>query len=818
MATKKKKKSKTKKPTDLQIARSNGKFTFKWKTGEKYEGQRLWYRVKGPNGWFNWIPRNLPAKTTSLTIELPLNQIAPDGMKLHAVQFKVQGWAKDKPDSEWNSCTYTLKKPNKPSLSMSILSQESASFTFSVVADKTKPEAFERTEYMTALSGGTATPTWSAPVNGGASGTLTYRENSTQVASGSHTRWFRVRARGYRGDTEWVTSKRVYAKPRPANIIKTSYTQDGSGVHGWFQWNSSYDTAYPIDSTAAEYVEVVPDANVSLPAGELQWKSAGGLSGARATDSVSFNIDHAIDDDKVVFVRVNTTHENWTTNSVPKILVKGNLVAPDAPVLSDQDPEQYTVTVTADNNSEVADSFLVVSYKSDTQSQIDIGIIPHGQSSVNVRCPAWGSENKSFGVRAVVGSYTQTVRADNVRIYNVSASMTSKGIRWTDGNLPVAPGNVTVTATDVVGSVRVGWKWSWSKADSAEITWSDHEDAWESTDEPESYIVSNLHASQWNIAGLELGKTWHVRVRLIDGSGEDDVKGPWSPIEHIDLASAPAIPILTLSSEKELNGQKMSVITMDDILTAYWSYITTDGSGQAYAEICEAEIVDGTIEYGRVIAKTESAQHIDIDPKDPLIGWSAGDTKLLCVRVASGSGKSSPGWSAPVSVSVADPITAQITETSLVDEEIVENPQTYTGDIVSFESENLAPEAKSLKVALDPIQSLNGYDKPWVGGAGKNKLPITATTQTINGVTFTVNNDGTVTANGTATADAVFYLNKTTDPIEIPAGQYWISGITGSMQGSWTTFMIGWGDYAGYYPAGRAVSLLQPWLTYPSPP
>lgn len=40
-----------------------------------------------------------------------------------------------------------------------------------------------------------------------------------------------------------------------------------------------------------------------------------------------------------------------------------------------------------------------------------------------------------------------------------------------------------------------------------------------------------------------------------------------------------------------------------------------------------------------------------------------------------------------------------------------------------------------------------------------NMLPNTATTQTINGVTFTVNSDGTVTANGTATANAVLKIS-----------------------------------------------------------
>lgn len=41
---------------------------------------------------------------------------------------------------------------------------------------------------------------------------------------------------------------------------------------------------------------------------------------------------------------------------------------------------------------------------------------------------------------------------------------------------------------------------------------------------------------------------------------------------------------------------------------------------------------------------------------------------------------------------------------------------------------------------------------------GKNLLQINATTQTVNGVTFTINNNGTVTCNGTATNNIFFAL------------------------------------------------------------
>ena len=56
-----------------------------------------------------------------------------------------------------------------------------------------------------------------------------------------------------------------------------------------------------------------------------------------------------------------------------------------------------------------------------------------------------------------------------------------------------------------------------------------------------------------------------------------------------------------------------------------------------------------------------------------------------------------------------------------------------------------------LKVSVDAVQDLHGYDHPWVGGAGKNKLPLTVTDGTRSGVTISKTDDGKVKLNGTAT-------------------------------------------------------------------
>lgn len=79
--------------------------------------------------------------------------------------------------------------------------------------------------------------------------------------------------------------------------------------------------------------------------------------------------------------------------------------------------------------------------------------------------------------------------------------------------------------------------------------------------------------------------------------------------------------------------------------------------------------------------------------------------------------------------------------------------------------------------------------------SGKNLLPYpySETTKTENGVTFTDNGDGTITVNGTATADVKFYCCSETDRITISSGTYTMSGCPNG--GSATTYYIGGFSY-----------------------
>jgi hypothetical protein len=73
--------------------------------------------------------------------------------------------------------------------------------------------------------------------------------------------------------------------------------------------------------------------------------------------------------------------------------------------------------------------------------------------------------------------------------------------------------------------------------------------------------------------------------------------------------------------------------------------------------------------------------------------------------------------------------------------------------------------------------------------------PYTHTTKTLNGITFTVNSDGSVTVSGTATAQAYFKLQQS---FSLKKGQYFFSGCpTGGAGGTYSLY-LSTADYTFY--------------------
>lgn len=107
-----------------------------------------------------------------------------------------------------------------------------------------------------------------------------------------------------------------------------------------------------------------------------------------------------------------------------------------------------------------------------------------------------------------------------------------------------------------------------------------------------------------------------------------------------------------------------------------------------------------------------------------------------------------------------------------------------SGEIVTIESEG-GEAAKSLEVSLEPIQAGSGEPSPDnvrpISGrtevvtnvAGKNLLPIIERTATTVGVTATVNADGSVTLNGTATGNGGILLTESLSGKWLAEGTYY---------------------------------------------
>lgn len=86
----------------------------------------------------------------------------------------------------------------------------------------------------------------------------------------------------------------------------------------------------------------------------------------------------------------------------------------------------------------------------------------------------------------------------------------------------------------------------------------------------------------------------------------------------------------------------------------------------------------------------------------------------------------------------------------------------------------LAPvQAGSGDPSASNIRAISGWTGAKLTRCGKNLLHNTANTQTINGVTFTVNADGSVTANGTATGNTYLYIDADTSAFKV--GEEYVS-------------------------------------------
>ena len=645
-------------PSGLTITRSTLSMACEWKRGTSYTAQQFEYKINDGD----WVSQSVTGSATSKTISLTASSYYPTTTtKITTFSFRVRG--KKSKWSKWTEYPFTFNVPNRPFTEATPDSQLSnkCAFSWNLETSTEGSQHFAGIQYQTMLVSNCDTTdgsklNWTSSATGWQTGTNSSNNSSIEitessVSTGTHTRWFRVRSRGVAGDSAWNYSKRVYASPNAASDVKASATLTGSsGTDILVTWNAQESAARPIDSATVEYTSVTPAASLACPSGAT-WTSGTVSADTKGSDNALLKIDSRAGEDTCIYVRVNTVHEDRITYGTATLASIGYL---KSPTLTSVTPNYTngTVSFTVATTTTVPGSYIEAFYRTASKPNIteSLGTIANNVTTKTFTIPNLSGESAvGFGIRSRVDGAGQVMKSADI---------------WTTSSVPTAPTSLTLAKTNIAGTISAKWVWSWAAATGLELSWADHEDAWYSTDEPETYKVSDTHATEWRISGLETGKKWYVRVRLVQETEETTVYSPWSTIEEIDLSSQPAIPTLALSQ---------GVVPITGEVTAYWTFLSGDGTLQVYAEVCEATISGNTITYGSIIAHTQSAQQVTIKANR----WNAGTTHHLCVRTLSGSNQRSE-WSAPVSVQIASPLTATISATSLSSGNLTALPFTAT--------------------------------------------------------------------------------------------------------------------------------------------
>lgn len=654
---------KTKKPTGLTITRSGENFTLKWKIGDTDygNGQKLRYRSKG-SSWSGWttLTKSTNPKITSTQTSFTKNFSLAN---LKAVEIQVCGNQKKYTKkgktinpawSDWASKTWTAAVPAAPSLSYENSTANSGVFTWSAPNPADTPAVLLRVEAQTCFVRNTSAPpanAWGAVMTKSASGSQTVTEETEHLAAGNLVRWYRVRSVGPAGASGWVMASHAYGAPVAATIVSASADTKGTVTQITAVWKDAYNSLMPIDKIMLQYAIAIPtDTAMTAPASG--WSDAIEVTPNGANNTIVVNVGDTIDDDECVWVRVKSSHDGVESYSGAMLAQTGKLAAPTINAVPSLTTGSVSISITEATSCTAACTAIFYRAEDNPSTDQIVAILPRGTTSATLTVPdIIGKTTTCFGAYAFVGAYTDLTISE-IRMRSDIATDTDIAAE--------APAFISVVDGPKEGSVRINWDWTWREAVKAELTWALFEDAWESTERPNSFIMDERFVTSWIIAGLETGKRWFFRVRLISENDDNATNGPWSAIAAFDLKSTPDRPVLLLSK---------SVINEGESVTARWASSITDGAEQAFAEICLVTYENGEPVYDDVVAHVEAAHSVEIKRE-----WETGETYMMAVRTTSTAGVQSI-WSDPVTLFVAEPLEAEITYTNLtpvvVDQETV---------------------------------------------------------------------------------------------------------------------------------------------------
>ena len=650
--------AKTAHNTSPQISRDKNKFTAKWKLRAKnIEEQKVRYSTYNGKKWSSWTTKKISKKATSFSFHLDASK------KITRIEVETQVNAERHSASSWgaSSSRYKVEKPPAPTLSVSNDSANKTTFTWSINSNDKNAHWYYRCYYRTKCD---ETPDsddgWGAWTYA-SSGSYTYTDNNV-----GETRIFQIKAVGPGGTSAIRTERHIIGSSPVATWgdPAVSYTQGSSYYQMTYNVNLK-GSSYAIDTITPQYLIDTPTSTME-PSSGASWTDGSDYNYSDKKEDYTLVVTTSalVGADECLWARVKTVHDEIESYSDAYRVITGELTAPSC-TISMGTPTQsgFTVSITVDDaGTDVPGAYQEVYLEKASatgiENYIKIGTIANGTSSATISSSIDLTGETGYSI------HVRNVTADGI-------SMTS-GYDSYQTTMPTAPTLNSVDQTTTSGKVYLSWTNNWSDATGTIIAWTQDPDNWMSNDEPETYEISEI-ASHWFITGLETGTKWYFRIRSVKEENDSVTYSPWSADMSIDLAEAPAVPVLYLSDQ---------TITEDGMVTAYWSYVSTDGTAQISASIVEATFSGGVWSFGDPIEATTTAQHIDIYAADK--GWENGDVIYLALQTRSGSGGQSE-YSTPVQLVIAAKPEVAITATSLQATDTVREFFRGDGSTTAFE-------------------------------------------------------------------------------------------------------------------------------------
>lgn len=655
-----KKKVATPANTGLNITRESNKFSASWTIkAQKVTKQSIRYRTNNGAQWSDWTTKELNKSATSFSFDLsPSAKITDIEVQTQVkrsntskVKYLVSAW-------ESSAAKFTPEVPPKPTLSVSKDSANMTTFSWSIETDDTAKKWYFRTYYRTKC---TTTPDsasgWGAWTYATAD-SYTFTDNTLGT-----TRIFQIKSVGPAGDSAIVTERHIINTAPIATWADknpVTYTKETSYYQMTYNCNIK-GSAYNVDSIVPQYVVTTPSSTMGVPNG-TSWTDGTtyNYSNGKSNYTLAITTSELVSDDKCLFCRVKTVHDNVESYSKALRIITGKLSTPDVTITTTTPSQSgFTVNITVNDwETDVPGTFMQVflekASKTGQANYIKLGKVNNGAASASINSTIDLTGEAGYAI------HVRNVTSDGISMVSGYASMSV--------SMPSAPTLSSVLATTTPGKVYLEWTNNWSDATGVIIAWTDDPDNWMSNDDPETYEITET-ASNWYITGLETGKTWYFRVRSVKTERDAQAFSGWSAEKTIDLSSAPAVPVLYLSDE---------TITEEGMVTAYWSYVSTDGTGQIAGNIVQATYSGGAWSYGKSIGATTTEQHIDLYAVDN--GWTNGQTVYLALQTRSGSGGLSE-YSTPVQLVIADKPKVSITATSFANQDTV--TEYFVGDGVT---------------------------------------------------------------------------------------------------------------------------------------